>query len=229
MNIIVNGGSRGIGKEVVLFLSQDINNQIIVTGRNQKDLIALSAFSTNIHGVQADLSVPVELSGTFRSKVLSHFSRVDILINMAGALVSKEFMKTEDQDARLMMDTNFFGPATVIRIVKPLMPHGSHILNISSMGGFQGSMKFNGLSFYSSSKAAIACLSECLAEEFKDSGVSVNCLSIGAVQTEMLKEAFPGYKAPVEARDIAPFISYYALKGHRFMNGKIIPVALNNP
>ena len=229
MNIIVNGGSRGIGKEVVLFLSQDINNQIIVTGRNQKDLIALSAFSTNIHGVQTDLSVPVELSGTFRSKVLSHFSRVDILINMAGALVSKEFMKTEDQDARLMMDTNFFGPATVIRIVKPLMPHGSHILNISSMGGFQGSMKFNGLSFYSSSKAAIACLSECLAEEFKDSGVSVNCLSIGAVQTGMLKEAFPGYKAPVEARDIAPFISYFALNGHRFMNGKIIPVALNNP
>jgi NAD(P)-dependent dehydrogenase (short-subunit alcohol dehydrogenase family) len=229
MNIIVNGGSRGIGKEVVLFLSQDINNQIIVTGRNQKDLIALSAFSTNIHGLQADLSVPVELSGTFRSKILNHFSRVDILINMAGALVSTEFMKTEDKDARIMMDTNFFGPATVIRIVKPLMPQGSHILNISSMGGFQGSMKFNGLSFYSSSKAAITCLSECLAEEFKDSGVSVNCLSLGAVQTEMLKEAFPGYKAPVEAREIAPFISYFAMNGHRFMNGKIIPVALNNP
>ena len=98
-----------------------------------------------------------------------------------------------------MMETNFFGPASIIRIVKPLMPAGSHIVNISSMGGFQGSAKFNGLSYYSASKAAIACLSECLAEEFKDSGVSVNCLALGAVQTEMLREAFPGYKAPVEA------------------------------
>ena len=88
MNIIVNGGSRGIGKEVVLFLSQDINNQIIVTGRNKRDLMALSAFSANIFAVQADLSDPDELSGTFRSKILSHFSSVDILINMAGTLVS---------------------------------------------------------------------------------------------------------------------------------------------
>ena len=97
------------------------------------------------------------------------------------------------------------------------------------MGGYQGSVKYNGLAVYSSAKAAIACLSECLAGEFRDSGVSVNCLSLGAVQTEMLKEAFPGFKAPVEAREIAPFIAYFALNGHRFMNGKIIPVALNNP
>jgi 3-oxoacyl-[acyl-carrier protein] reductase len=229
MNILVNGGSRGIGKEVVLFLSQDINNQIIVTGRNKKDLNALATSSSNIHAVQADLSVPEDLSETFRGKILGYFSRVDILINMAGALISREFMKTEESEARLMMETNFFGPAAVIRIVKPLMPQGSHILNISSMGGYQGSVKFNGLSVYSSAKAAIACLSECLAGEFRDSGVSVNCLSLGAVQTEMLNEAFPGYKAPVEASEIAPFISYFALNGHRFMNGKIIPVALNNP
>ena len=97
------------------------------------------------------------------------------------------------------------------------------------MGGFQGSVKFSGLSYYSASKAAIACLSECLAEEFKDSGISVNCIALGAVQTEMLAEAFPGYKAPVEASEIAPFISYFALNGHKFMNGKIIPVAVNNP
>jgi 3-oxoacyl-[acyl-carrier protein] reductase len=229
MNIVVNGGSRGIGREVVLFLSQDITNQIIVTGRNEKALKGLSASTSNIHPVKADLSIPDELSESFIKKILRHFSSVDLLINMAGALVSREFMKIEDTEARLMMETNFFGPAAVIRIIKPLMPQGSHILNISSMGGYQGSVKFKGLSYYSASKAAIACLTECLAEEFKDSGVSVNCLSLGAIQTEMLKEAFPGYKAPVEAREIAPFISYFALNGHRFLNGKIIPVALNNP
>jgi len=229
MNIIVNGGSSGIGKEVALTLSQDIKNQIIVTGRNEKALKIISDFSSNIHAVETDLSVPDELTGTFRNKIVRYFNRVDVLINMAGALVTGAFMKIDDKEARLMMETNFFGPAAAIRIIKPLMPGGSHIVNISSMGGYQGSLKFKGLSFYSASKAAIACLSECLAEEFKDSGISVNCIALGAVQTEMFEKAFPGYKASVEAREIAQFISYFALNGHKFMNGKIIPVALNNP
>ena len=229
MNIIVNGGSRGIGKEVALFLSQDINNQIIVIGRNTIALNSLSTVSPNIHPVTSDISVHDDLENTFKEQIVRHFNRVDVLINMAGALVSKEFMEIDDKEARLMMETNFFGPATVIRIVKPLMPEGAHIVNISSMGGFQGSVKFAGLSYYSASKAAIACLSECLAEEFKGSGISVNCIALGAVQTEMLNEAFPGYKAPVEAFEIASFISYFALNCHKFMNGKIIPVAVNNP
>ena len=229
MNIIVNGGSRGIGKEVVLFLAKDSNNQVLVTGRNVKALRVLSDSSPNIHAVEADLSLTDELESTFRDKILTRFKRVDILINMAGALVSGEFLKTRDKEARLMMETNFFGPAAVIRIVKPLMTKGSHIVNISSMGGFQGSVKFSGLAWYSASKAAIASLTECLAVEFAASGISVNCLALGAVQTEMLDEAFPGYKAPVQAGEIAPFIAYLALNGHRFMNGKIIPVAVNNP
>lgn len=229
MNIIINGGSRGIGKEVAVFLSQDINNQIIVTGRDDIALKVLAATSPNIHAVKTDLSIPEEVWATYRNSILRYFDSVDILINMTGSLVSEEFMKIDDNDARLMMETNFFGPATVIRIVKPLMPRGSHIVNISSMGGYLGSVKFAGLSYYSASKAAIACLSECLAVEFRNSGISVNCLALGAVQTEMLKEAFPGYTAPVEAKEIATFISYFALNCQKFMNGKIIPVAVNNP
>jgi len=229
MNIIVNGGSRGIGKEVVLYLAQDINNHIIVTGRNKKALNRLSSSCANVHTVSVDLSVLNKQSETFKEKILNHFKRVDVLINIAGILVAKEFMKIEDDEARLMMETNFFGPASVIRIVQPLMQDGAHIVNISSMGGYQGSEKFKGLSHYSASKAAIACLSECLAEEFRNSGISVNCLALGAVQTEMLEEAFPGYKAPVNAKEIARFISYFALEGHKFINGKIIPVAVNNP
>lgn len=229
MNIIINGGSRGIGKEVALFLAKDNDNEVIVTGRNVKALRVLSDSSPNIHAVVADLSLTDELESTFRDKILTRFKKVDILINMAGALVSGEFMTAKDKDARLMMETNFFGPAAVIRIVKPLMNKGSHIVNISSMGGFQGSVKFNGLAWYSASKAAIASLSECLAVEFAASGISINCIALGAVQTEMLEEAFPGYKAPVQAGEIAPFIAYLALNGHKFMNGKIIPVAVNNP
>ncbi|MBK7710242.1 MAG: SDR family oxidoreductase [Bacteroidales bacterium] len=137
MNIIVNGGSRGIGKEVVLYLSQDPDNHIIVTGRTKKALDSLSETSPNIFAVESDLTVPDEPSGTYRDKILKHFKNVDILINMAGTLISEEFMNTSDKEARLMMETNFFGPASVIRILKPLMNEGSHIVNISSMGGFQ--------------------------------------------------------------------------------------------
>ncbi len=110
-----------------------------------------------------------------------------------------------------------------------MMSKGSHIVNISSMGGFQGSSKYKGLSYYSASKAAIACLTECLAREFKEMGISVNCLALGSVQTEMLNEAFPGYKAPVSAEEMGEFIAEFALKGNKFFNGKILPVAVTNP
>jgi 3-oxoacyl-[acyl-carrier protein] reductase len=229
MNIVINGASRGIGKATALFLAQDINNKLIITGRNITALNAIAAASPNIYPLRTDISEPKELPETLKKPVSEHFSNIDVLINMAGSLVSQEFMKMKDSDARNMMETNFFGPAAAIRILKPLMNRGSHILNISSMGGYQGSTKFRGLSYYSASKAAIACLSECLAEEFRDSGISVNCLALGAVGTEMLAEAFPGYNAPVEAGEIASFISYFALNGQKFMNGRIIPVALSNP
>jgi NAD(P)-dependent dehydrogenase (short-subunit alcohol dehydrogenase family) len=229
MNIIVNGGTRGIGREVVLFLAKEPDNQVIVTGRSIRALSGLSDSSPNIHAVEVDLSALREDAGRFSTALLSCFDRVDVLINMAGMLVAKEFMNLSDDEARQMMETNFFGIAGVIKILKPYMPAGSHIVNISSMGGYQGSMKFKGLSLYSASKAAIACLSECLAEEFRESGISVNCLALGAVQTEMLNEAFPGYTAPVSAGEMARFISYFALNANRFMNGRIIPVAVNTP
>ena len=229
MNVLVNGGTRGIGREVVLLLAQDTGNQILVTGRNEKELNSLSSNYKNIKTIAIDLSVFDKQMEWFRDSVSSHFKRVDILINMAGSLVAKDFLNITNSEARLMMEINFFGPASVIRILKPFMSRGSHIVNISSMGGFQGSTKYNGLSYYSASKAALACLSECLASEFRDSGISVNCLALGAVQTEMFEEAFPGYKAPVDAKEMAEFVSDFALKGHKFINGKIIPVAVGNP
>ena len=229
MNIVVNGGTRGIGKEIINFLAQDINNQIFVTGRNEKALNSLSVRYKNVKSFSLDMSLFDIQYEKFRVAVSNHFERVDILINIAGLLISKDFLQTTNDEARLIMETNFFGPASLIRILKPIMSSGSHIVNISSMGGFQGSAKYKGLSYYSASKAALACLTECLATEFTEFGISVNCLALGAVQTEMLDEAFPGYKAPVDAKQMAEFISGFALTGHKFFNGKILPVALGNP
>jgi NAD(P)-dependent dehydrogenase (short-subunit alcohol dehydrogenase family) len=229
MNIIINGGTRGIGKELVLLLARDNSNRILVTGRNEESLRELSEGTENVKPFILDLTTLKDDIKPFSDFISIHFKRVDLLINVAGLLISKDFMDIDEKDSRLMMETNFFGPASVIRAVKPLMDKGSHIVNIASMGGFQGSSKYPGLSCYSASKAALACLTECLAGEFTESGIKVNCLALGSVQTEMLEEAFPGYKAPVDAQEMAEFIADFALKGHKFFNGKILPVAVNNP
>jgi short-subunit dehydrogenase len=231
MNIIVTGGSNGIGKQIALYLAMDKNNTVLITGRNRNALnaVADSADRKNIKYLVTDFSKFHLGTVEFKNHIISIFDSVDILINNAGSLYSKSFTETSEQQAREMMEVNFFAPVLIIRTLLSLMNNGAHIVNISSMGGFQGSVKFEGLSFYSASKSAIACISECLAGEFKGLNISVNCLALGSVQTEMLENAFPGYKAPVSASDMGKFIGDFALNGNRFFNGKIIPVALATP
>jgi len=229
MNILINGGTRGIGRKTVDYLAQDSNNKIIVTGRSNEALEKISSEYKNVYAIRIDISDFDREAENFRNAVQVHFEKTDIIINMAGNLITKDFLEFSNEEARVIMETNFFGPATLIRVLKPLMSSGSHIVNISSMGGYQGSSKYRGLSYYSASKAAIACLTECLANEFFEFGISVNCLALGAVQTEMLSEAFPGYKAPVNAKQMAEYISEFALNGNKYFNGKILPVAMSNP
>ncbi|HBE40064.1 MAG TPA: short-chain dehydrogenase [Bacteroidales bacterium] len=231
MNIVVNGATRGIGKEVALILARDKSNSVLITGRNENALNQISSLpvSGKLIPCRIDISKYEDHEVKFRETVSSHFNVIDILINTAGFLVSKSFSDFTPCETRQMMETNFFGTASVIRTLFPFMIKGSHIVNITSMGGFQGSSKYRGLSYYSASKAALSCLTECLAEEFREAGIVVNCLALGSVQTEMLEEAFPGYKAPVNAMEMGELISGFALKGSKFFNGKIIPVAFSNP
>jgi len=229
MNVIINGGTRGIGRETAIRLSQNTANFILVTGRNREAVNELSSAYSNISGYNMDISEFEKHIESFTRHISEELKHVDILINMAGYLVSQKFEETSSNDARLIMETNFFGPSLLIKAIKPFMKKGSHIVNIASMGGFQGSSKYSGLSYYSASKAALASLSECLALEFAPAGISVNCLALGAVNTEMLKEAFPGYNAPVNSKDMAEYIADFAINGHRFYNGKVLPVAMSNP
>jgi NAD(P)-dependent dehydrogenase (short-subunit alcohol dehydrogenase family) len=231
MNIIVSGGSKGIGREVVMSLAANKDNQIMVTGRNEGRLkeLQMECANENVSYLKMDISELEKEIEPVKEEIYNRFSRVDILINIAGLLFVKDFMKQSDQEARKMMETNFFGPAAFIKLLVPLMSSGSHIVNISSMGGFQGSSKYRGLSYYSASKAALSCLSECLAVELGETGISVNCLALGSVQTEMFEIAFPKFKAPLGPKEMAEFISYFAVNGNKYFNGKVLPVAVNNP
>jgi 3-oxoacyl-[acyl-carrier protein] reductase len=232
MLILVTGASRGIGYEMVKNLAARKNTQVIAVTRNPASLLKLVK-DHNTHAVlpiKADISKAEDLK-----KIVKTIARLqmplDVLINNAGELINKPFEKINDTELQRVYNANVFAPFRLIRTLLPFMKgqNQKHIVNIGSMGGFQGSAKFPGLSAYTSSKGALAVLSECLAEEFKSLNISVNCLALGSVQTEMLNAAFPGYLAPLKAQQMAHYICDFALSGHHFYNGKILPVSSSTP
>jgi 3-oxoacyl-[acyl-carrier protein] reductase len=227
MNVIITGASRGIGFELTkLFLKA--NYKVIALTRSIEALEALS--NNNLQIIATDLSSKTSIDKTVFA-IKETFETIDFLINNAGTLVNKLFEEILYADLEKTYQVNVFGPFYLSQQLLSLLGKKttSHIVNISSIGGFQGSVKFAGLSSYSSSKAAIASLTECMAEEFKEKNISVNCLALGAVQTEMLKEAFPGYVATIEPEQMAEYIFDFTTKGHQYYNGKILPVSLSTP
>jgi 3-oxoacyl-[acyl-carrier protein] reductase len=228
MNILVTGASKGIGAALVKRLAAEPGvKKILAVSRDEKLLRSLEG--NKVSALPFDLAAAdiTPLSEMVRSQV----SSIDVLINNAGAIVNKPFADISSGELEQVYRVNVFSPFRLTQLLMPLMGNKSrgHIVNISSMGGFQGSAKFPGLSAYSSSKGALTILSECLAEEFKDRNIAVNCLCLGATQTEMLSAAFPGYKAPLSAGQMANFIADFSLTGHQYFNGKVLPVSLSTP
>lgn len=237
MNIIITGASRGIGYKTALKFAGDGNNTVLALSRNEKNLKNLRQECQDANPGSSLQILPYDLenlegiAGELREKILEYFDTLDILINNAGLLIKKPVMKLLAEDAGRMMTVNYIAPMILVRSLMPLMEKagGAHVVNIGSMAGMQGSKKFPGLSAYSASKAAIHILTECLATEFKESGVRFNALALGSVQTEMLAEAFPGLEAPLRDSEMADFIMDFALNGQKYFNGKTLPVAIAAP
>ena len=230
MIVLISGVSRGIGRSLVEHCcnSNEFTKVIGVT-RNATALDDLEALYDNFKGIPFDLHNGnfSELNNLLRQEVDS----LDFVVNNAGALVNKPFLEWESEDFDKVYGVNIIGASKLLQITIPLMEESkeAHVLNISSIGGVQGSAKFPGLSGYSSSKGALQVLTECLAEEYKDQGISFNCISLGAVQTEMLQEAFPGYQAPVQPDDMARFIKNTLLSAHKIYNGKNLCASKSTP
>lgn len=233
-NIIITGASSGVGFEAVLDLTAKKENKVIALARSADKLRKLHDLvgQLNYDGgllYPAQFDIAYDDYTTLLPFIKSKFEKVDILINNAGVLVNKPFMETSVQDFAALFQTNVLAHVQMIQQIVPLMPPGSHIVNIGSMGGVQGSVKFPGLSAYSSSKGALGILTECLAEEFKDKGIAVNCLALGSSQTEMFEQAFPGVQAGTLAFEMGRYIADFALTGNKYFNGKILPVANTTP
>ncbi len=233
MNIVITGASSGIGRETAKILASTPGNRLIVIARDNLKIQSLAgecnikSRETVVQPIQFDLS-----KGDFdqlAQQINRQLGKVDVLINNAGAMLVKPFGNITPAEVDEVLNVNVKAPLLLIQSLLPVMQPGSHIVNIGSMGGVQGSVKFSGLSAYSASKGALAVLTECLAEELKERHISVNCLAFGAVQTEMFAKAFAGYTAPLTADKMADFVANFAINGHRYFNGKILPVSLSTP
>jgi len=236
MVILLTGSSRGIGAALAASFTQ-AGHSVLLVARNMNSLKRVAddcnekAGKHLAHPIPFDLADLADLENEFISRLREHTDSIDALFNNAGQLINKPFVQVPVRDARRLFEVNLFVPAQLIRICLPLMAESNlkHIVNVTSMAGYQGSKKFNGLSYYSASKAALGSLTECLSEEFHEEGITVNALSIGSVQTEMLAEAFPGLKAPLKPAQMAEFMRWFTLEGANYFNGKILPVSLATP
>ena len=224
-NVIITGTSRGIGFELVKLFANAGHN-VLALSRNTEpisnlNLVNVTSFSFDLSEVKDYKKVEVFIK--------KEWKQVHILINNAGTLLNKPFSETTYKDFENVYKTNVFGVAEMTRVVLPFLKNNSHVVTISSMGGVQGSMKFPGLAAYSSSKGAVITLTELLAEEYKETGPSFNVLALGAVQTEMLEKAFPEYKAPTTALEMAQYIFEFSLNGNKYHNGKLLQVSNSTP
>lgn len=223
-NIVITGTSRGIGYELALQFANEGHNVLAISRKTPQMLIE----HKNITCLSIDISNENELKKT-EEFISNSWKKVDILINNAGSLLHKPFEQITSKEFQNIYKVNVFAVAELTRICIPFMTTGSHVITISSMGGIQGSMKFAGLAAYSSSKGAVITLSELLAEEYKEKGIAFNVLALGSVNTEMLQEAFPGYKAPVSAKEMSDYIYNFALTGNKYYNGKVLQVSSTTP
>jgi 3-oxoacyl-[acyl-carrier protein] reductase len=233
MNIVITGASSGIGYATALKLSEEPANKVIAISRRADLLRQLqkATQNSNIIPLAFDL-VKGDFEADLYPVITANVDTVDVLINNAGLLKKKPFEKLTDKEWLEIYNINCLSVVKLIRYLLPLMGLGlnpSHIINIGSMGGVQGSVKYAGLSAYSSSKAALAGITECLAEELKSENIAINMLALGSVQTDMFSQAFPDYKAPLRASEIAEFINWFSQEGAKYFNGKIIPVSSTTP
>ena len=232
MKIVVTGASGGIGKEIVKNLAGYKEVEVIAISRSANLLETLKKQCLKEYDKEIDIIYSDFSKAGFQNDIRTHLQMrhkaIDVLINNAGFLVNKSFGEMNSKDIQQQMRINFEAPYQLTQALLPIMgksKNTAHVVNIGSMGGYQGSQKFPGLSAYSASKGALAILTECLAVEYRDRNIAFNCLALGSADTEMLRKAFPTYKSNMSAKEMADFISDFALNGQRFFNGKILPVA----
>jgi NAD(P)-dependent dehydrogenase (short-subunit alcohol dehydrogenase family) len=239
MNIVVTGASRGVGYQAALNFSRNRDHVVFALSRNEAGLKKLleESQSATLVPIRCDLADLQSIHAAVK-EIEGRVKSIEVLVNNAGSLLLKDFSDLTMEDWKEVFAVNVFGVAELTRQLLPLLKRGNlaekegvhaHVVNIASMGGIQGSLKFKGLSAYSSSKGALITMTECMSEELKAEGIRVNCVALGSVETEMFKQAFPGYEASSKAEEIGAWLEDFGVHGFSFFNGKTIQLSTSTP
>ena len=237
MNIIVTGGSRGIGEAIVRRLAKD-GHAINFLYKEQIEKAhsmtrVLQAEGCNVHGIQCDISDSARVQAVI-APMFEQWGHVDALINCAGISWNGLWQDMLDQEWQELFETNVYGTFYCTRAVLPSMiaRHQGVILNMSSIwGSHPGSCEVA----YSATKGAIEAFTRSLAEEVVYSGIRVNAIAPGVVHTDMvrnlgedtlarLQEDMPmgRYATPEE---IAEWVRFLISDEASYMTGQIVTVA----
>jgi 3-oxoacyl-[acyl-carrier protein] reductase len=224
--VVITGASSGIGYELALQWA-NLGYHAICIARREDKLAELKKKSPErIHPLVFDLVNFNEYPSLFK-EIESITPYIDVLINNAGILINKPFDEFSPDEFDRMVNINYKAPYFLLQGLLPYIENSAlkSIINIGSIGGVDNTDKFPGLSIYSSSKGAISTLTECLAKELSVKNISINCLALGAVRTEMLSKAFPGYIPNLTSEKMAKFIMNFILQNDHIINGKVLQVA----
>lgn len=233
---LITGSSRGIGKAIALRLAKDNYNIILNCRTREAEMNKLTeelkSFNKNIIGIKADLRNPKEIQ-KLKEKTDEKFGTVDILVNNAGISYVGLFTEMPESDMKNIMETNFYSVmfTTKIFAADMIRKKSGSIINISSIWGEQGA---SCETVYSASKGAVNSFTKALAKELGPSGIRVNAISAGVIETEMndwlsenekniLTEEIPlcRFGKPSE---IAEMCAFLASDNSSYITGQIIGV-----
>ena len=194
---IVTGGTRGIGKAIVLELARGGANVAFNYSKSVDEAEALRVevekLDVKAFSAQCDVA-STEAAAAFVGQVKEEFGTVDYLINNAGITRDQLILRMKEDDWDSVIDTNLKGAWNFAKaVLRPMMRNddGGSILNISSISGVVGML---GQSNYSASKAGMIGLTKSLAKEVASKKITVNALALGLIETDMASEMNEEYR-----------------------------------
>jgi len=233
---VVTGGSRGIGRAIVLRLAtQGVDVAFSYRGNEaaaKETAAAVEALGRKALPVQGDVSQP-EAADALVKAALEAFGKVDILVNNAGITRDDLIMRMSIEDFRVVLETNLFGAFYAIKAVtrSMLKAKGGRIINITSVSGQAGQ---TGQANYSSAKAGLIGLTKATARELASRGITCNAVAPGFVLTELTKDLPQNLQDQITAQtplgrfgtteEVANAVAFLASDDAAFITGQVLAV-----
>jgi len=226
---LITGGSRGIGAAAVRVFVE-IDYRVAFLYRSSTEAARMLAEETGALAIRADIADRAQVMAAV-GEVEAKLGKIDVLVNNAGIAQSKLFTDITLEDWRRMIDVNLSGVFHVTQAVLPGMiarKRGA-IINVSSIWGMVGA---SCEAHYSAAKAGVIGLTKALAKELSPSGITVNCVAPGIIETDMNADLIEAdrvdllYQTPVgrfgTPEEIARLILYFASDDVGFLTGQVI-------